>query len=1052
MKITEAAIDRPITTVMFFLIVIVMSVVALIKLPIDLMPDVSFPSLSVTVNYPGAAPEEVETLIARRIEEAMGSVDGIKRMDTDCQEERAVVRLRFEWGADLREVSNDVRSRLDRIRGAMPEEAEPPVLYKYDFNASPIMHLAVAGDMDAARLRHTAEYDLKPRLERVKGIASVDVSGGLRREIQVNLIQESLDALNIRPRDVVNRIRAENLNLPAGEVGEGDLDLLVRTYGQFTSPKDLEEVIVAVRNDTPIYLRSIAEINDGFQELRAAARVEGQDVVILSVVKESTANTVQVAEDIRDEIEQIQIDMNYLTLTNLYDSSRYIEDAISGVKSAATYGGILAIIVLLVFLRNIRSTLIIASAIPVSVMAAFSLIYFAGFTLNIVSFGGLALGVGLLVDNSIVVLENIFRHRESGESRRNSAVNGTGEVSMAILASTLTTIVVFVPLLFLSGPAKIMFGQMAYIVAFSLICSLVVSLTLIPMLARKFLRVESLEVTPNESLHHKFIRLTEGILLGIEAGYRKLLHVALAHRTLVLFSCTAIFVMALPFLRTVPFEYMPATDEGEVRVYGEMAPGTRLEAVDAGFREIERIVREKAGDEIKVVQTEFGLTQWWRSGGANGGNVTLRLKDRDERKHSSMEIANLLRKELNDIPGMKIRTRASGGLFIFRILGRQGERLSVDVRGHDRDTAVRLAEQIKKKIEAIPGISDARIEDIEPRPDVGLLIDRRRAAEAGLTVSEIAQAVRTKFGGDIATRYREMGDEFDVRVRLRDEDRSSMANLDTLWLVTPTGNRVPASNFVRQRRGMGPQEIERKDQERSLSVQANLMPGATLGNVMQEVQRDMREINMPEGFALVYGGEYEDQQDAYRQLGLGLLLALLLVYMVMASQFESLVHPLIIMFSIPFAFIGVIATLLLTNTTLNVQSILGTTMLAGIAVNNAIVLVDYINMLRRKRGMSLREAVEEGGRRRLRPIIMTSLTTMLALSPMAIGLGSGSELQAPMARVVIGGLFTSTLITLLFIPTLYTSVEEFKERFRSKKPAQSPSADLLAADSITTAK
>jgi len=1031
MKLTQIAVDRPVTTVMVFLIVVVISAVSLSRLPIDLMPDVTYPGIFVVVNYDGAGPEEIETLVTRPLEEAMGSVSDVEEIESISQEDRARIQLRFAWGTDLDAVTNDVRERLDRLRELLPEDVDPPVLFKFDMDMMPIMWLGLGGKLDPVDLRYLAEHTLKYRLERVPGVASVDVSGGLRREIQVNLIRERLVALSLSPELVVRAIRTENLDLPAGEVDEGDIDLLVRTRGEFTSVEQIGEIVVAVRNGVPVYLKDVAEIVDGFEEIRQIERINGQPGITMSVTKQSGSNTVQVADAVFEEIDRIARDFPYLQIAPLFDSSEFIKESIANVRTVALYGAVLAVVILLVFLRNARSTLIIATAIPISVMASFSLIYFGGFTLNIISFGGLALGIGMLVDNSIVVLENVFRHREAGEPAREAALKGTGEVTAAIIASTLTTLVVFLPLIFLSGRQSVMFGQLSYVVAFSLTCSLFVALTLIPMLCRTVLKVERLDPSGNETFLHKIYRASEQGFRRADEVYCGMLHFALGHRKTVVFGGIVVLVAVLPLVRLVGFEYMPSTDEGEVRVYGEMAPGTRIEAMDEVFRQIEAKVQEVIGPYIENVQTSFGTGAWYRRSSANQGSLRIKLVDLNERDRSSEEIAQLLRQELSNIPGVIVRTRASGGLFIMRMLQPGGESIAIEVRGYDRDVALELAEEIREVLKNVEGITDTRLSRSRGRPEVTLEIDRDRAGEFGLSVSDIAGRLRTAFGGEVATRYREGGDEYDVRVRLREQDRVGLDDLRTLWITTPRGERVAVSNFVRLKRTTGPTIIERVDQERTLTVAANLAPGYSLGNVMRDVRRALSQIQMPKGFTLVYGGEYEDQQESYREMLLAFLLAVTLVYMVMASQFESLLHPLIIMFSIPFAVIGVILALVLTNTTLNVQSLMGVVMLAGIVVNNAIVLLDYVNLLRRTYGMPLREAVEEGGRRRLRPILMTTLTTALALTPMAIGLGEGSELQAPMARVVIGGLLVSTLITLVFIPTVYTIVEDRVGRSRS---------------------
>lgn len=1044
MKLTRIAVDRPIMTSMVVGIVLVVSSAALFRLPIDLMPDVSFPSISISVTYDGATPEEIETLVTRPIEEVMGSVENVEVMETTSSEEQALIRLRFAWGQDLDEAANEVRQRLDRVRGVLPDDVQSPVLYKFDFNQRPIIRFGLSSpSIDISELRYLSEHTLKPRLERIPGIASVNVGGGRVREIQVNLSQEKLDALQLSPATIVQAIRAENINMPAGEVFSGETQVVMRTQGQFLAPNELENIVIATREGVPIYLRDVADVNDGYEEQRQVERINGEPGITLSIVKQSGGNTVAVADAAHAEFERIGRDYPYLNVITLSDSSDFIRDAISNVRMAVFFGGILAVVILMLFLRNLRSTLIIASAIPISVMAAFSMIYFAGFTLNIVSFGGLALGVGLLVDNSIVVLENIFRHRESGEEPRSAAIEGTREVSTAIIASTLTTLVVFLPLLFITGAASVMFTQLAYVVAFSLVCSLLVSLTLIPTLACRLLRVESLEITPNESIGHKLYRLGEDLFQRMEQLYRRLLHGALSHRYLVVVVSMGLLAASLPMFRLLGFEYMPSTDEGEIRVYGRMAPGARLEALDQAFRQVEHIIERELGDEVANIHTRFGMAQWWRAGGSNTGRVEIQLKPLGERKRSTEEISESLREDLNQIVGLRAYARAGGGMFIFRMLQPEGEKIAVEIRGYDREEAYRIAEEVREKLEGIEGISDAQLSRTEGRPEIALQIDRRRAAEAGLTVTWIAQNIRTNFGGEIATRYREGGDEYDVRVRLEEGDRQTLKDLRDHWVVTPSGERVPASNFLTETRTIGPTRISRKNQERQITVAANLEPGYKLGNVMREVEAELSGIRLPQDFALVYGGEYEEQQKSYRELMLGLMLAVLLVYMVMAAQFESFVHPLIIMFAIPFAAIGVLLSLFITGTTVSVQSILGVIMLVGIVVNNAILLVDCINLLRRERKLSLLEAVEQGGLRRLRPILMTTFTTALALVPMALGLGSGGELQAPMARVVIGGILTSTLITLILIPILYASVEQWFER-RRESLASVSSQDLNA--------
>ena len=1029
MRLIQIAVDRPITTLMAVLIVVVFSVVALLRLPIDLMPDVTFPSLNISVQYPGTTPEEMETLVTRPIEEAIGSVENVEMIDASAGEGRSNIEVMFNWGTNLDVATNEVRDRLDRIRGSLPDDIQPPVLSKWDFNQAPIMQYGLSSSsMPLPDLRYLAEHTLKPRLERLAGVASVEVGGGRLREIHVELIEEKLDALELSPAAIVQAIRVENLNLPAGEVYAGDTQLVMRTRGQFRKPGELEDIVVATREGVPVYLRDVADVNDALEELRRIERIDGNPSITLNVYRQSGGNTVTVADEVKGEMERIKTAYPEISVLTTRDNAQFIKAAIDDVRSSAVIGAILGVLILVIFLRNLRSTLIVASVIPISIMASFALIYFSGFTLNIVSFGGIALGTGMLVDNSIVILENIFRHRENGEDARTAAIEGTREVAAPIISSTLTSVVVFLPLVFLSGAASIMFTQLAYVVAFSQISSLMVGLTLVPSLARQFLRIESLEATENESIAHRLYRLSETAFRNCENAYRRALHFSLRHRYGVIVGSMVLLAAVLPVYNLLGFEYMPESDEGEVRVFGTMAPGTRLDALDAAFTDVERIVREVAGDEISSVYTSFGQPEWFRGGGNARGSLNIQLVPVEQRTRSSQEIADELNARLSGIPGMRLFTRAAGGLFVFRIMSPEADSISVEVRGYDREAGTMIAQRIADILDTIPGISDTRVDRDDGRPEVALQIDRYRAAEAGLSVTDIAGNIRTNFGGEVATRYREGGDEYDVRVRLKESDRHSLNDLREHWIVARTGERVPASNFLNESRVVGPTEIERRNQERVIEVRADLEPEYTLGHIMPTVERELAKLDIPPDFSIYHGGEYEEQQKSFRELIIGLVLAVVLVYMVMAAQFESFVHPFIIMFAIPFAAIGVIGALYITDTSVNVQSFLGVILLVGIAVNNAIVLIDYINMLRREKGFSLQEAVEEGGKRRLRPILMTTLTSVLALVPMALGIGSGAEMQAPMARVVIGGMTTSTLITLIFVPVLYYVVARFREK------------------------
>jgi len=1035
-RLVQFSINRPVTTYMMIATILLLGVIAFFRLPVDLMPEMEFPTLTVATTYQGVAPEEMETLITRPIEEAVGALAGVEKIRSNSSEGQSSVRISFTWGTDLNEAASDVRTRLDRLRRILPEDADPPTLFKFDTTQFPIMFLAVASsEMDALALRHLMEDQLQYRLERVPGVAAAEIRGGLRREIHVDMFLEKLRALNISPEEVTNTLRRENLNLPVGPVEEGKYELLLRTQGEFQSVDQIRNVVVTARNGIPIYIRDVARVEDSHEEIRQIVRVDDQPGLRLSIRKQAGANTVQVAKAVHAELEKIREDYSHLTIVATMDSAIFIQRSIANVRDSAISGAVLVVLVLFLFLRNINSTLIIGITIPISIIATFALMYFYGFTLNTLSFGGLALGVGMLLDNAIVVLDNVFRFRDEGRPIKEAAIQGTSEVGTAIMASTLTSVAVFVPLVFLTGFSGVMFKQLAYVVSFAQFVSLFVALTIIPLLCTKMLRHRE----PDAKRHpwaHAVIEWWVGVLDKLDAQYQGILHWSLTHRkTIVAFS--GIVVVASLYLgQFVGFELMPETDEGEIRVDAELPSGTRIEVTDQVAQQLLRVIRENVPETHRIM-TEIGGGPGGGGGGGRPSSVNtaefrVQLVDREKRQRTAQQIATALRPKLNIQPGMIVRTRSAGSNFMQRLSSTGGDRASVLIRGHDLPSATELAKSVKTHMDTTPGLADAQISRREGLPEVLIKVDRDKASVLGLNVSQLAGALQTTVGGTRASMYRDGGDEYNILVRLVKNDRNRLEFIPQIPINTPLGKTLPIGSLVSMEQTQGPVSLEREDQERVITVSGNLA-NRDLGSVMREVESKTRTLELPRDFSISMGGELEEQEKAFKELIVSLLLAIVLVYMVMAAQFESLRDPLIIMFSIPLASIGIVLALLLTNTTFNIQAFIGTILLAGIVVNNAIVLVDCINQLRREEGLALREAVELGGRRRLRPILMTTLTTVLGLVPMALGLGEGGEVQAPMARVILGGLTTSTLITLVFIPILYTLVEERAEKARSRQ-------------------
>jgi HAE1 family hydrophobic/amphiphilic exporter-1 len=769
MNLTHLAIRRPVFITVVFLIITLLGSVSFMRLPVDLMPDVSFPTLTVQTNYGGVGPEEMEELVSIPLERALSATPGIEEITSTSSEGNSRIRLAFAWGTDLDSATDEVRSRLDRARGQLPDDADTPTVFKFDVSDFPIMFMGVSGEMGERELREFTDKQLKYRFERISGVAQANVWGGLSREIHVNLDRSQMHALRINPNQVMAALRRENVTEPVGQVVEGDFEVLMRTQGEYESLDEIRRTMVTRRGGKPVYVSDIAEVEDSYQEIRNMVRVDGRPGLRLGVWKQSGANTVDVAREVQKEMERANQDFAHIHISLIRDSSTFIESAVANVRNAAVYGSILAVFILLLFLRNFRSTLVVAISIPISVIAAFGLMYFYGFTLNTVTFGGLALGVGVLVDNAIVVLENIFRHRQQGVERKEAARRGTKEVALAITASTLTTIVVFLPVVFMSGVTGVIFQQLAWVVSLALFCSLLVSLTLVPLLSSRFVRVR--EPDPRNLLYGLVHRMALG-LEALDKSYAQAIGWSLRHPGLIIFATIVLLISASMLIPFIGLELEPETDEGEVMINLTLAEGTRLEVTERFALRAEEMVEEQV-PEARNVMTEVGSQGGWRSANTNTVNMRVSLTEKLERTRSSQEIARALQPSFGRLPGVVTRIRATGGGYMRR-MGQGGEdRLSLDIRGYDIEQSFNLAVQIKRMAESIDGVSDARISRSAGRPESQIMIDRDKASTMGLSVSDIATTIETSVGGTTATYFREGGEEYEILVRYKREDRLS---------------------------------------------------------------------------------------------------------------------------------------------------------------------------------------------------------------------------------------------------------------------------------------
>ncbi len=1022
MPLTQVSIHRPVATTMAFLILIVLGVVSFRALPIDLLPRVEFTQLTVRVDYPNVGPEEVEQINTDRVETAVAGLPNLERVTSQSEEGGSRVRLEFARGTDIDEAANDLRAALDGLRDELPVEASAPRVFKLDLDRIEVVSLAVTSTRDLEEVTRLLEDELARRFEQIPGVGAIDIRGGVYREIRVELDRERLRATGLTALDVEQALARDNVTLPTGTVRSGLDDLYVRSLGEYRSIEEVELTVVATPDGRPVRVRDLGRVRDGYEDVRYLVEMNGVPAISLGIQKQSGGNTVAVARAVRREAERLNAERDDIELTLVVDQSEFIRQSIGNVQTSAVWGSLLALAVLYLFLRNRSSTVIIALAIPISVIATFGLLFFGGQTLNQMTFGGLALGVGLIVDNAIVVLESIVRKREEEDlSDLDAARVGTSDVAGAIVASTLTTCVIFVPVVFARTTTGALFQALALVVVFALVCSLFVALTLVPMLASRFLRLPPPEER-EQTAHQRLLRRLEG-------WYTARLRASMRHRGRVYAGTAVALALAVAAWPLLPVELAPQTEADEIDIQLEMARGTNIAVARTFTDELENRVRAvvPAGD-VRLFSTEIR---------GDNAAVELKLAPQQEREMSSAELADLVRREVDGkVPGGVLDVEAQQGLWMLNRVfssGGGGSALELELRGWELERADRLAAEIQRRMTALPGITDVRISRRQGRPEERLLLDRERIAELGLSVREVGRTVLANVAGIEAGRYREGGSEFPITVRLRREDRRSADDLAGVTLRTPSGATVALSSLVERQRGLGPVEIDRVDGQRVTYLTANLESGVALGDAVEEVRRALAGLELPRGFSLLYGGQYEEQLAARRDFTVAIVMALVLVYMLMAAQFERFIDPLIVMLAVPMALIGVVPTLLLTGTTVNIQSVMGLVMLIGIVVNNAIVLVDAINLLRRQRRMGAAEAVIEAARLRLRPILMTTATTVLGLVPLALGLGVGGEIQASLARVVIGGLLASTLVTLLLIPVAYTGTAGWLARSRAAR-------------------
>ena len=1024
MQLAKFSIWRSVTTTMIYLIVVGFGVFSLTQLKIDLFPDLSFPVIAVVTNYRGVGPEDIENLVTRPLEGAVSATENIDTVTSQSLEGSSLIILEFAWGADMDVAETDVRNRIDLVRDALPDEADEPLVVAFDPSLMPVMYLSLSSpNLGSTELRNLAEDKVQPLLERVAGVASVQTIGGLQRQINVKLNPILLAAYRLSPDDVVTALRGQAGLFPAGKIETSTRKFNLRLYSEFRSIEAIRETVLKLQDGLPVLVKDVAEVEDGYQELLMDVRVNAKSGIALLVSKQSDANTVQTAARIKKALPGITALLPQSTqFSTIFDQSEFILLAVGNLENTAIISFIFTILVIYIFLRNWRGSLIMGVSIPVSVITTFGVLMLADLTLNVISMAGLALAIGMLVDNSIVALENIYRHREMGKSLIQAADEGTSEVGMPIIASTLTTLAVFVPVLFVPGITGQLFRDMVITITFSLSVSLLVALTLVPMMSSKMLHAYSAEEKSEHNwLKRLFERLFEQWLTRV---YGAILHWAIHHKLIVIALVIAAFIGSLLLIPSLGGDFMPRNDDGMIEFNVNMAAGTPLTVLRQMALRVEQIIAEETPERDSLF-VDFGEQEGF---GAMGGGTSssihavIRLISLSKRERSQFAIEDCLRDRLAELPGVSFTIEQHQGM------GMGGKAIEVQIVGYDLDRARLIADQIKAKMEQVRGFVDVELNVTESLPQLQVHLNQNILNDFHLSGLQVASIVSTAIEGKTAVTYREAGDEYDVDVRLAPQYRQNREALAELLIPVLADTMVPLRQLGVVEEALSPPTIFRENQDRYISVECNLS-GIDLTRATQAVRSILAETPIPSDFTVVIGGNAEDQQEANMYLGIAFIVAVLLVYMVMASQFESLVDPFIIMFTVPLSVIGVFGFLYLTHTTLSVMALVGLVMLVGIAVNNGIVLVDYINQLR-ARGEELYQAVEDCGAARLRPVLMTALTTILGMVPLALEIGAGSESWSPLARSVIGGLTTTTLLTLIVIPVLYILFEHLGELFR----------------------
>lgn len=1065
MSISKTAVQRPTTVLIIFVVLAALGIYVTTDLPLDLLPDMELPYVAVNTTWNGAGPEEVEKRITRPVESVLSSVSGIEYLGSSSTNGSSLVYIQLTFGSNLDEAMNDIRANLDFVKPMLPEDAGTPMIFKMDPNIIPIMYYAISGNRTPEELRLYAD-DLTPKLEQIDGVASANVSGGREKAIIVEIPRDRLQAYNLTISQVSQLIGAQNIQIAGGTITESDYNYTISTVGEYSSLDDIRNTVVSYKTSggapgvsaaaaaptlTPVKLRDIADVYEGYKDQTSSYYLNGVPCVELSIQKQSGKNSVQTARAVRERMEQIVAESpSDITITLTSDTTEIIQRSVDEVASSAIQGALLAVIILFIFLRSFRSTVIIGLTIPVSLIITLTIMYFTGMTLNLMTLAGLALGVGMLVDNSIVILENIYTYREKGAKPVPAAILGSQEMILAISASTLTTICVFLPLIMYRSQLGVVgeiFQGLAFTVVFSLLCSLVVALVLVPVLSSRYFKIGSKKEKTFRGLWGKVDLAMGKAFDALDDAYARSVCFVIRHKIATILVIVGLFAASLASIPLLGFEFMPATASDSVTVNLTMPVGTKLETTEAVLRQMEQIVYDEI-EGYKHVTVLSGSSGTFGLGGSSSytGRLSIALPRMSERIDSEEEIKSTLRSHFDDFPGAAFAF-GGGGMMS---LGGGTSAVEINIKSEDlgkaRDTANAIKALLSDK--AAEYVTEPQVDLKDGLPQVNIVIDRERLYSLGLNIYSVGQEIKANIAGTTASRFRKDGEETDIVLMLAESDKTRVSDLEQIFVTNPQGARIPVSAFARYEEGVSPISINREDQSRIVNVSAGIQKGVSLTVVQTNVEKLIQQyIPQDPAVRISYSGDYKEMMESFKQFAVIIIMAIVLVFAVMASQFESFLDPFIVLFTVPLNVIGIVAIYFVMGQKLNVMTAVGVLILVGVIVNNGIVLVDYTNLLR-KRGYKLADACAEAARSRLRPILMTTLTTVLGLVPMAFFPGEGSEMVQPIGQTILGGLSFGTLMTLFLMPVLYYVFNRLREK-RDAKKAEKRKLQELAYEQLT---